>query len=202
MTTEIVSAYEPPFILFPENPTVINIGGYDVYEYITPEQMDKYFREAADRLGDLSQYDYIVYNENGGRYVAEHLFEVKRHEGPAIPIKYHHPYGGEVKIVRGVPDDIRAGMKVLVVEDILDSGQTIEFIEKDCNGADITVFCPVHKTGVEGQILPRNFIGAVKIPDHWVGGCGMDIGVNETGIDEEAFRNYFGVVVKIGSFSR
>ena len=89
---------------------------------------------------------------------------------------------GKVKILTDLTEDIK-GRHVLIVEDIVDSGRTIEQLMKRLRKrkpASLEVCALLSKT-VRRQIQVKVQYVGFKIPDHYVVGYGMDY--------EQKYRN-------------
>lgn len=95
---------------------------------------------------------------------------------------------GEVRIIKDVDISI-SGRKLLVIEDIIDSGATLSIVVKmlQNRGAAVEVVCLLDKP--EGRVIPVkvDYVGFV-IPNEFVVGFGLDY--------KELYRNlpYVGVL--------
>ena len=81
---------------------------------------------------------------------------------------------GAVRIIMDLRENIE-GKHVLVVEDILDSGNTLNYllnILNDRQPASLRTCVFLHKT-VRSSAVPINYLG-FEIPDVWVVGYGLD----------------------------
>ncbi|KTQ95699.1 hypoxanthine phosphoribosyltransferase [Aureimonas ureilytica] len=84
--------------------------------------------------------------------------------------------GGDVRIVRDLDGQI-AGRKVLIVDDILESGRTLKFardlmLSRGATGAEIAVLLDKRMRRVIE--LEADYVG-FDCPDHFVVGYGMDV---------------------------
>ncbi|MBB3996276.1 hypoxanthine phosphoribosyltransferase [Aureimonas pseudogalii] len=84
--------------------------------------------------------------------------------------------GGDVRIVRDVEGEI-AGRKVLIVDDILESGRTLRFardlmLSRGATGAEIAVLLDKRMRRVAE--IEADYVG-FDCPDHFVVGYGMDV---------------------------
>ncbi len=91
-------------------------------------------------------------------------------------------HSGKVKVLKDLTEDIK-GRHVLIVEDIVDSGRTIEQLMKRLRKrkpASLEVCALLSKT-VPRQIQVKVQYVGFEIPDHYVVGYGMDY--------EQKYRN-------------
>lgn len=96
---------------------------------------------------------------------------------------------GVVQILKDLTTDI-TGREVLVVEDIIDSGLTVQYLRRllaERNPADIKVVTLLRKEKDGAHSVPVDYVG-FEIPDEFVVGYGLDMAGK--------FRNlpYVGVV--------
>ncbi|QQG41186.1 MAG: hypothetical protein HYV90_03330 [Candidatus Woesebacteria bacterium] len=192
MTCEIPSESEIPYVRFPEDPKIITVGDFKVFEYVNPSEMAKYVKILSDKV-KLDNFDAVLVNMKGGMFLFESLSRLQGYSKNPVKIEYHRPenaYGAT--IVTPVPPELR-NLKLLTVDDIYDSGGVFRAIMAD-SGPSSEAVAFVTKTGIPNQIQIPNMTIGLKIDDKWVGGCGMDLGVPD---EENTFRNYPGLVVKI-----
>ena len=192
MPHERPGQYETPFIRFPEKPRKINIGGFEVYEYISPEQMNLHITDLINTI-DIGKFYGVVINLNGGDALYEKLTEIKKLERQCpYFVEYHRiEEGNGVKINWPVRYPFE-NKKVLIVEDIQDRGWTLAEIFKKVDPASCAIVA-VRKRDIPGQILDPRIMAAVEVEGkYWLGGCGMDAGFPGEG---DIFRNYPGIVV-------
>jgi hypoxanthine-guanine phosphoribosyltransferase len=191
MPSELVSHYEVPFVPFPENPKTINIGNHEVYEYISPEAMRRYIEQFAERV-DFNRFDAVVVNLNGGMFLFKQLASIKNYQKPPIFIEYHRPANGFGSIETiPVPKKL-TDKNILIIDDIFDSGGVLRDIFAKV-GRNSHAIVAVTKKGIEGQLKDPRIDVAVKIENVWVGGFGMDLGIDGEG---DLFRMHPGIVVK------
>ena len=82
---------------------------------------------------------------------------------------------GVVQITRDLQEDIN-GRDVIIVEDILDSGNTLEFLKKYLmakGAASITIVTLLDKPSRREKAITADYIGFV-VPDEFVVGYGLD----------------------------
>jgi hypoxanthine phosphoribosyltransferase len=85
---------------------------------------------------------------------------------------------GSVKQIMGVSDEQVRGRPVLITEDIVDTGHTIEWLRKDLRergATDVKVACMLFKHEAFGYPDPPEFVG-FSIPNEFVVGYGLDYG--------------------------
>jgi hypoxanthine phosphoribosyltransferase len=81
---------------------------------------------------------------------------------------------GEVRILMDLREPID-GQHVMIIEDIVDSGQTLKYLHKilkDRNPASLSTCVLVRKKRDNG-VFPFDYVG-FEIPDVWVVGYGLD----------------------------
>lgn len=186
---ERIRQQDIPYIPFPENPQEIQVHGYTVYKYITAAAMNTYIRALSEKV-NLRDYDEIVVNLFGGLELFHDLAEIQRFLKPAHLVRYTRTDSGSgVAEVVPVHPSFK-NKKVLLVEDILDRGWTIQEIMKQL-GPGSRAAVAVTKKGIKGQILDGRVDTAAIIDDVWVAGVGMDAGFDGEG---QLFRRYRGIV--------
>ncbi len=82
---------------------------------------------------------------------------------------------GVVQITRDLQDDIN-GRDVIIVEDILDSGNTLEFLKKYLmakGAASVTIVTLLDKPARREKAITADYAGFV-VPDEFVVGYGLD----------------------------
>ena len=82
---------------------------------------------------------------------------------------------GKVKRLIGLNEDIK-GQTVMVLEDIVDTGITLDFIQKQLRGyepAEIKLATLLYKPDACRQDISLDYIG-IEIPDDFVVGYGLD----------------------------
>ena len=87
---------------------------------------------------------------------------------------------GQVKEITGITGSVK-GRRVLVVEDIVDTGNTVEYIRKSLKekgATDVKVCTMLLKPEVYDRDVPMDFV-AMEIPNRFIVGFGLDY--NEIG---------------------
>lgn len=82
---------------------------------------------------------------------------------------------GDVRVERDLSDEV-AGKKILLVDDILESGRTLNYalgVLKDRGAATAQIAVLLEKPGKRAIELSANFVG-FTIPDRFVVGYGLD----------------------------
>jgi len=106
---------------------------------------------------------------------------------------------GKVQEVIGFPKDM-AGKDVIIVEDIVDTGQTIEMLVRKINGLNVKSFSIATlllKPSVYQKNIPINYIG-VEIPNNFVVGFGLDydqLGRNLTSLYKLEYKSMLNIVL-------
>jgi hypoxanthine phosphoribosyltransferase len=136
--------------------------------------------EIVDRLGP----DFIVIAVLKGSFIfTADLIRAMYHCGarPEIDFMTLSSYGsgqessGNVEVLRDLTSDV-TGKKVLLVDDILESGRTLHFarrlvLERGAEQAEITVL--LEKPGKRKAEIDAGFVG-FRTPDRFVVGYGLD----------------------------
>lgn len=151
--------------------------------------MNTYIGALSDRV-NLRDYDKIVVNLFGGLELFHDLAAIQDYPEPPHLVRYTR-----TDSKKGVAEIIPVGYslknkKVLLVEDILDRGWTIQEIMKNL-GPGSRAAVAVTKRGIKGQILDGRVDTAAIIDNVWVAGKGMDAGFEGEG---QIFRRYRGIV--------
>lgn len=84
---------------------------------------------------------------------------------------------GELKLLRDVESDV-AGRDVLLVDDILESGNTLRFVYDlmlERNASNVHIAVLLNKAGKRSADISANYTG-FECPDQFVVGYGMDAG--------------------------
>lgn len=174
----------------PLETTGFELQGYEVLPYVSPEEMGVYLEQLSSRIR-LSDYDSIIVNASGGLFLFDVLCYLQDYYPVPYIVEYHRPDGGYAcRVDVPIPDEAKVG-RILVVEDIWDSGGVLKRIKEDVPAAEIAVV--VKKVGVANQINVDDVYVALNIVDAWVGGCGLNFG----GEYPDNFpRSYPGLVIK------
>lgn len=194
-THELPCSYEAPFVPFPENPELIWWEGSSAFQYITPEQVYRQLNELVQRI-DIDQYDLLAYNLNGGAFPARLFAGTKGFTGKMLQIEYHMAKNGSpVSVVKRIPERFR-DKKILVIEDVYDTGSVFNRMQEDCPALNFVVMSL--KINVPNQIQPsENVIPLFKTVNKWQAGVGMNINLeNDPYYPQDAFRLYPGIVVR------
>lgn len=165
---------------------MITIGDKQFVKYISEKEIDAALDVVAEKVNKEYKNDIplVLIVLNGGIVFGCDL--LKRLTVPCnlgcIRVK---SYSGtqsteKVREVVGLEDDIE-GRRVLIVDDIIDTGNTIEylinlFVSKKAK--DVKVAALTFKPESYKKPYPLDFIG-LQIPNKFIVGCGMDY--NELG---------------------
>ncbi len=79
---------------------------------------------------------------------------------------------GIVKIIKDLDEPIE-GKEVLIVEDIIDSGRTLSYLERFCGTIQEHQDCDALDNRPQGVDVDVEYVG-FSIPDHFVVGYGLD----------------------------
>jgi hypoxanthine phosphoribosyltransferase len=85
---------------------------------------------------------------------------------------------GSVKQLIGISDELVKGRSILLTEDIVDTGHTIEWLRTDLRqrgASEVKVACLLFKQEAFGYPNPPEFVG-FTIPNEFVVGYGLDYG--------------------------
>ncbi|MFV1917689.1 MAG: hypothetical protein ACC618_04395 [Patescibacteria group bacterium] len=181
---------EIPFIPFPEDPNFIELDGQKVIDYISPEVISTRIKTISG-LVNLVDFDSVVVNAKGGWFLYHKLARLQNFGGQPVEVAYHRPqesYGAIV--VKQIPEELK-NSRLLMIEDILDTGGVLDAMMKDAPNS--TAVVAVRKRNIPSQIQTPNTFVAVETENYWLGGFGMDFGVD--GYPTDFPRNYPGIVV-------
>lgn len=187
---ESLHSKDIPYIPFPKNPETINVGGFDVFNYIRPPEMSSIIKNLSDRV-NLHKYEHVIVNLKGGNFLFEALAKIQNYKRDSIPVEIHRPKDGFGAIVTNdVPKEFW-GTHSLAIDDIYDSGGTLLHIMSKLS-PDSGAAALITKVGIKNQIPIHDLEIGAKIDIVWVGGCGMDLGKDG---EANIFRSYPGIVV-------
>lgn len=172
--------------------------GYNITPYITEEELRTRTKELADQISeDYKGKEVLMVSILKGAvvFLTDLMRAVSDDVSVSIDFMVVSSYGagtessGKVKIVKDLSVDI-AGKDVLIVEDILDSGNTLSKIVEILKGRGVNslkIVSLLDKPARHTHEVPVEYTGFV-IPDKFVVGYGLDYG--------EKHRNlpYVGVV--------
>jgi hypoxanthine-guanine phosphoribosyltransferase len=165
---------------FPQNPTVSVIGGLEVYNYLSEGQVNTAIDSISSQI-NFTDFDTILVNIEGAKYLFERLAKKAGYKGKAIEIEYHG-HNNELKKDKPVPENLY-GKKCLIIDDIYDSGHTLNSILKEGLSPDSVCVTLISKR-IKGKESVPNIIVGLEIDDVWIAGCGMD----SKGEHDELFR--------------
>lgn len=91
--------------------------------------------------------------------------------------RYHNLTRGQDLVWKVLPGDNVRGRNVLLLDDILDEGQTLEAVRNKCleAGAEqVLIAVLTEKLTGRPKPIAADFVG-ITVPDRYVFGCGMDV---------------------------
>ncbi len=183
--------FSTPEIHYPEIPRIINVGNFRVEEYISPEVVNKHVKALVETI-NLKNFQAILVNLSGGQWLYDRLSSIKRDIPiPVELIEYHRPKDGFGAIETIPIPKYLKGEDCLVIDDIKDTAGVLKAIMDELgknSQAIVVVDKNVKKLKVE------NVTAAIKVDDIWLGGCGMNMGLDK---EKDEIRNWSGIVVKI-----
>ena len=156
---------------------------YEKIEKAIDAVADKLNRDYKDKKGSNAFLCIL----NGSIMFTAELMKRSRFDAELLTMKISSYEGttstGVIREVIGLSGEV-AGKHIIIVEDIVDSGNTIEVIYNDLKAkgaADVKVCTMLSKPGCYKKDIPLDYV-AMEIPDDFVVGFGLDY--NELG------RNY------------
>lgn len=172
--------------------------GYNITPYITEQELKARIKELGAQISqDYQGKEVLMVSILKGAvvFLTDLMREVSSDVDAQIDFMVVSSYGngtdssGTVKIVKDLSVDI-AGKDVLIVEDILDSGNTLSKIVDILRGRGVNslkIVSLLDKPARHTHVVPLEYTGFV-IPDKFVVGYGLDY--------QEKHRNlpYVGVV--------
>ena len=172
--------------------------GYNITPYITEQELKARIKELGAQISqDYQGKEVLMVSILKGAvvFLTDLMREVSSDVDVQIDFMVVSSYGngtdssGTVKIVKDLSVDI-AGKDVLIVEDILDSGNTLSKIVDILRGRGVNslkIVSLLDKPARHTHVVPLEYTGFV-IPDKFVVGYGLDY--------QEKHRNlpYVGVV--------
>lgn len=142
-------------------------------------------RELADQIAQRDHEDLLVVSILKGSFVfAADLIRAMHGTGlsPEVEFMFISSYGagttgGEVKVLRDLDNEV-AGRKLLLIDDILESGRTLKFTRDlmlSRGAASVSIAVLLDKRERRRTDLEADFVG-FQCPDRFVVGYGMDMG--------------------------
>lgn len=181
LTERSYITHNGPYVEFPTNPRDINIGGVDLHLYVTPVEMDTYLNGMFERVVVPDDVTCLVNMEGGDNVFArflEYRLSINRPlaDSQILRVEYHRGPGESVIKTRAVPEEIKDGRPLLIVDDVWDRGNTIEGILNDLSPA-VPVMVGVKKRGIPNQVELPNTSFAVELDGtKWLASTGMNAG--------------------------
>ena len=160
----------------------IKLHGKTFEPYITKEQIDTAIRKLSHEIEDYAKDETIVFvvvlkgsfifsADLAKQYTKKAIFEfyrLKSYEGTQS--------SGEVKVLVDIEDHLIKGKKVVVLEDIVDTGNTLIKILEELgrkNPADLKIASLFFKPTAYTKNRPIDFVG-MEIPNEFIVGYGLD----------------------------
>jgi hypoxanthine phosphoribosyltransferase len=146
------------------------------------ERIDQAIVEVAARITSCYErrFPVVLCVMNGGVFFCARLLSLLHFP---LTLDYVHAsrYGAQVAgrevTWRMLPQDVVAGRDVLIVDDILDAGQTLHAIRGkvlERGAASVSMAVLADKVIDRPKPVAPDFVG-VTIPDRFVFGCGLDV---------------------------
>jgi len=167
---------------FPKIERVLQYGPRSVIEYLTSTETVKAIYKLTEEI-NLGEYHHIIVNASGGSALSNMLSSMESIAPNFISVAVRRDENGSgIRIDSPLPSDLKG--RVLIMEDILDTGKTLKKLTDYCPHADIDVVVAVLKAGVEDQIPIHRYVNSLHVAifapnGHWYGGIGMDFGKEE-----------------------
>ncbi|MBP3344351.1 MAG: hypoxanthine phosphoribosyltransferase [Bacteroidales bacterium] len=150
--------------------------------YMSNQQIEESIQNVADKLNnDLKDVDTPIFLSvlNGSFMFTASLMQKIEFQCDIVFIKLASYEGtsssGNVKQIMGLTKSVE-GKTVVVVEDIVDTGGTIEElykILKDAGAADVKICTLMYKPGSYSKNIPVDYV-ANSIPNDFILGFGLD----------------------------
>ena len=161
------------------------VRGKDIEVLFSASAIARRNLELAKEIAARGYEDLLVISILKGSFIfAADLIRALHDAGiaPEVEFMMVSSYGagttsGEVRLVRDIDNDV-AGRRILLIDDILESGKTLRFVrelmlERGATGVDIAVL--LDKRMRRQGTLDADFVG-FDCPDYFVVGYGMDVG--------------------------
>ncbi|WP_420960584.1 hypoxanthine phosphoribosyltransferase [Brucella sp. IR073] len=160
------------------------VGGKSIEVLFSVEEIAARNRELARQIAERNFSDLLVISILKGSFIfAADLIRAMHDEGvePHVEFITVSSYGtgttgGEVRLLRDIESDV-TGRDVLLIDDILESGRTLEFVrdlmlKRGARRVSIAVL--LDKSMRRKTAIEADFTG-FDCPDHFVVGYGMDV---------------------------
>lgn len=164
--------YSAPFIPFPSNPKAIELSDLTIWEYVPGEDMNRHVESLIKSLS-LNEFDFLAINNNGGSWLGRKILDSSYFNHiPWFYIEYHRPKDGfSANATAPIPNEL-SNARILVAEDVIDSGGVAQAIRKDAPNSTIAA---VVRKRVLGQINVPGVYTAIEVENRWLGGVGMEM---------------------------
>jgi len=133
---------------------------------VTWEQFHRDAQMLGEQLKAAGPFDAIVAITRGGLVAAAivaRVLRVRVIETVSV-VSYDRTAQGEVRVVKGIAPDIAAmGKRLLIVDDLVDSGTTMEIVRALCPGAHVATVYAKPK----GRALADTVVSEVS-QDTWI----------------------------------
>ena len=164
---------------------MISVRGKKISTLYSADQISERNLQMAKEIGSREHRDLLVIAILKGSFVfAADLIRAMHAKGiePEVEFITLSSYGagtqgGEVKILRDIDTNV-SGRDVLLIDDILESGNTLKFahdlmLERGANSVEVAVLLDKHSK--RKADVTANYVG-FDCPDYFVVGYGMDVG--------------------------
>lgn len=170
-------------VIHPKTMKTINIGN-DVFEELyTAEFVAKNIKLSAETIAsnfnqtEIKEDVVFLILANGGNWFAERLlshYDFPVHTEYALIKSYENNAQGNINIVSMPIDEYFKDKTVIVLDDILDTGKTMQWVlqhikETGARNVHCAVLCKR-----EGNLTPTMNNPLIIAGDAWIAGCGMD----------------------------
>jgi len=167
----MVTLYDKTFLPFISNKDIL-------------AAIDKVSKEVNETYKDAKDTPIVLIVMNGALMFAAELLKRLNFNMEVMSVKLSSYQGtntsGTVKEISPITGDV-AGRSVLVIEDIVDSGGTVEHLEEMLQkkgASDVKICTLLLKPEVYNRDIPLDFVG-MEIPNRFIVGFGLDY--NELG---------------------
>ncbi len=170
-------------VIHPKNMKTVNIGNdafEELYaENIVAEQVSQSAKTIAAHFTKKELQENVVFLilANGGNWFAERLlskYDFPIHSEYALIKSYEDNAQSEINVISIPSDACFSGKSVIVIDDILDSGKTMQWVLQHLGKCGAKEACCAVLCKREGNPMQTINAPLIVSGNAWIAGCGMD----------------------------
>lgn len=173
---------------------IIYHKGLPAWKYVSREQIEGYQNSLFLKF-DLKQYEGAIINMAGGEGIGNDAIKFQKYIGPVGYAAYKEPTGGFGAIIKQEIPEFLLGKKVVIFEDVWETGGVITEMRKKLDPASLTVFL-TRKDRDDQLYIPNALYAFTSVPE-WIGGRRINIEYpGDKFYPKDAFRDLDEIVIR------